>query len=129
MEQTASSRARGTTLVPIANGSEGGGTYRGPRGGRSREEVASLCPIRPQIPHLSISRCLESHHASSVPSGLSLPLPFPKWGQRHLGMQRDRVRATHVIEHFIQLLGVHDEVGVAYHIVDCIRLGRRDTER
>lgn len=129
MEQTTSSRVCGNTLVPTASGSQGGETYRGSRGGRSREEVASLCLIRPQIPHLSISRCLESHHASGVPSGLSLPLPFPKWGQGHLGTQRDRGRATHVIEHFVQLLGVHDEVGVAYHVVDCIRLDERDTER
>lgn len=36
--------------------------------------------------------------------------------------------ATHITEHFVQLLGVHDKVGVAYHVVDRIRLGRRDTE-
>lgn len=36
--------------------------------------------------------------------------------------------ATHVIEHFVELLGVHDKVGVAYHVVDCICLDRRDTE-
>lgn len=129
MEQTASSRACGTTLVLTASGSQGGRTYSWPRGGRSREGVASLCLIPPQTPHLSISRCLESRHASGIPSGSSLPLPFPKQGQGHLGTQRDRVRATHVIEHFVQLLGVHDEVGVAYHVVDCIRLDRRDTER
>lgn len=36
------------------------------------------------------------------------------------------VEATYVIEDFVQLLGVHDEVGVAYHVVDSIRLDRRD---
>lgn len=33
--------------------------------------------------------------------------------------------ATHVIEHFVQLLGVHNEVGVAYHVVDRVRLVRK----
>lgn len=36
--------------------------------------------------------------------------------------------ATHVVEHFVKLLGVHDKVGIAYHVVDCIRLDKRDTE-
>lgn len=35
------------------------------------------------------------------------------------------MEATYIIEHFVQLLGVHDEVGVAYHVVDGIRLDRR----
>lgn len=37
-----------------------------------------------------------------------------------------QAEATYVIEDFVQLFGVHDEVGVAYHVVDGIRLDRRD---
>lgn len=36
--------------------------------------------------------------------------------------------ATHVIEHFVELLGVHDKVGVAYHVVDRVGLDGRDME-
>lgn len=37
-----------------------------------------------------------------------------------------QVKATYIIEDLVQLLGVHDEVGVAYHVVDGIRLDSRD---
>lgn len=43
-------------------------------------------------------------------------------------MQGGRVGATHIIEHFVELLGVHDKVGVAYHVVDRVCLDGRDTE-
>lgn len=32
------------------------------------------------------------------------------------------VRSTYIIEHLVKLVGVHDEVGVTNHVVDCIRL-------
>lgn len=39
---------------------------------------------------------------------------------------KEQVEATYIIEHFVQLLRVHDEVGVAYHVVDGIGLHRKD---
>lgn len=49
--------------------------------------------------------------------------PFPSGEpQGHLGTQGGSMGTTHVIEHFVELLGVHDEVGVAYHVVDCVCL-------
>lgn len=53
-------------------------------------------------------------------------LAFPHVGIREFEGQ---VEATYIIEHFVQLLGVHDEVGVAYHVVDGVRLDRRDWRR
>lgn len=54
---------------------------------------------------------------------IATTLAFP-----HMGFWEfeGQVEATYIIEHFVQLLGVHDEVGVAYHVVDSIRLDRRD---
>lgn len=50
-------------------------------------------------------------------------LAFPHMG---IGESEGQVEATYIIEDFVQLFGVHDEVGVAYHVVDSIRLDRRD---
>lgn len=44
------------------------------------------------------------------------------------GNARGQAGSTHIVEHFVELLGVHDEVGVAYHVVDCVRLDGGDTE-
>lgn len=41
----------------------------------------------------------------------------------------EQVEGTYIIKHFVQFLGVHDEVGVSYHVVDGIRLDRRDGEK
>ena len=98
--------------------------------GRREERSAPWCPVHPQTPHHFISRRLDSHGASSSPprsaSALSQVEGPPGAFQECKGAECKG--ATHVIEHFVQLLGVHDKVGVAYHVVDRVRLGRRDTE-
>ena len=80
-------------------------------------------------PHPHTTASPDALTASRIPPGPSLSLLFPTWGrQGHSGTQGGRVGATHVIEHFVELLGVHDKVGVAYHVVDCVCLDRRETE-
>ena len=98
--------------------------------GRKEERLA---PVHPQTPHHFISRRLDSHGASSSPprsaSALSqAPPPSRPPGAFQECKGAEGKGATHVIEHFVQLLGVHDKVGIAYHVVDCVRLGRRDME-
>lgn len=62
------------------------------------------------------------------PKSHPIILPASTFSHWALGTTEGQVEATHIIEHFVQFLGVHDEVGVAYHIVDGIRLDRRDTK-
>lgn len=102
--------------VPTAGSSQGGGGLRLAQE-KKEQGMASLCLIHPQT----------LHHSTMTPpvSHLDPAYLFPS-GELS-GMQGGRVGATHVIEHFVELLGFHDKVGVAYHVVDCIRLDRRDT--
>ena len=98
--------------------------------GREEERSAPWCPVHLQTPHHFISGRLDSHGAPSSPTQISL-CPLPSGGPPGAFQECKGAAckgATYVIEHFVQLLGIHDEVGVAYHVVDRVRLGRRDTK-
>lgn len=125
MEQTTSSGARGTDCrwwlpgrqrPPAGPGEKGAGNgFLVPKPPPNPTlQHLDMSTVTPPVPHLDPA-CL-----CLFPSG-------DPWG--HLVMHGVGGRgATHVVEHFVELLGVHDKVGVAYHVVDCICLDRRDTE-